>query len=57
MEAVENPHWDADLAAATRSFEEDVVDVAVQELDAEIEALQEMDAAAARRALYLDGDV
>jgi hypothetical protein len=40
-------HWDAELA---REIE------AVCELEAEIEALQGMDAAARRRALFLDVD-
>jgi hypothetical protein len=41
------PHWDAGLAAEIE---------AVQELDAEIDALQGMDAAARRRALFLDDE-
>jgi hypothetical protein len=48
-------HWDAGLASRPGSFEEEVIDTAVRELEAEIEALQAQDAADARvlfRALY-----
>lgn len=42
------PHWDARLGEEIE---------AVRELEAEIDALQGMDAAARARALFLDGDV